>query len=205
MKPKTKTTPDLSLTSPSHAEAVKLGKDHFLQDNRAVIDEFKNLSNEQIKNRLQETAFPYAVCIESWTGNLNISTVIRNANAFNAREVFYLGAKRFDRRGMQGANNYIDITFLPTVDDLIALKSKYTFVGIDNNLQRAIPLAKHTWIKNTMVIFGAEDVGLTPEVQDLCNDIVYIPQFGSVRSVNCAVASGIIMNDMVTKYLNEKT
>lgn len=197
MKPKTKTTPDLSLTSPSHAEAVRLGTEHFLQDNRAVIDEFKHLSNEEIKNKLQATSFPYAICIESWTGNLNISTAIRNANAFNAREVFYLGAKRFDRRGMQGANHYIDITFLPTLDDLINLKSKYTFVGIDNNLKRAVPLKKHKWVKDTMMIFGAEDVGLTPEVQNLCNDIVYIPQFGSVRSVNCAVASGIIMNSFV--------
>jgi tRNA G18 (ribose-2'-O)-methylase SpoU len=50
------------------------------------------------------------------------------------------------------------------------------------------------------MVFGSEGVGITQEMRELCEEMVYIPQFGSVRSVNCATASGIIMNSFVSQY-----
>ena len=54
--------------------------------------------------------------------------------------------------------------------------------------------------RSTLLIIGEEGVGITPETLELCDNFVFIPQFGSVRSLNAGVASGIIMNDLVTKF-----
>jgi len=51
-----------------------------------------------------------------------------------------------------------------------------------------------------MLVFGEEGVGLTPAMQAFCKKIVYIPQYGSVRSLNCGTASGIVMHDFVTRF-----
>ena len=120
-----------------------------------VIDEFKGLSTEQIKNHLKSTAFPYAVLFENWIGDFNLSTGIRNANAFNASEIFYMGRKRFDKRGAVGTYNYKDVSFIENEQEFLNLKKKYTFIGIDN-VPGSVSMKDFVWPKNTLMIFGEE-------------------------------------------------
>jgi tRNA G18 (ribose-2'-O)-methylase SpoU len=72
-------------------------------------------------------------------------------------------------------------------------------VGVENSVSSAITLDKFEWPDRTLLLIGEEGVGITPETLELCDRFVYIPQFGSVRSLNAGVASGIVMNDLVTK------
>jgi tRNA G18 (ribose-2'-O)-methylase SpoU len=197
-----KTIPNLADSSPKHQEAIAMGDDHFRLWERNVIDEFKNLSEEEIKRRLQLTAFPYAVCFENLINDFNISSSIRNANAFNAKEVFYIGDKKFDRRGMQGVHNYMSVKWLATIEDFLQLKTTYKIVGFDN-VDGAKPMSSYSWEDNTLIVFGSEGVGLSVGMQNMCDEFVYIQQFGSIRSLNVATASGIAMNDFVSKYRAE--
>lgn len=200
MKLKTKTTPDLSLHSVAHQQAIADGEEHYWMWSRNVIDEYKELTTEEIKAELKAKSFPYAVCMENWIYDINLSSAIRNANAFGTREIFYLGNKRFDRRGAMGCiGNYTDVQWLPTVDDFIKLKERYTIIGLDN-IAGAKPINEHIWRANTMLVFGSEGVGLTPAMQTICDELVYIPQHGSIRSLNVATASGIVMFDYVNRY-----
>lgn len=201
---KIRTVPNLSDESPAHLEAKALGNEHFRLWERNVIDEFKHLSEDDIKSKLQSTAFPYAVCFENVINDFNISSSIRNANAFNAKEVFYIGDKKFDRRGMQGVHNYMNIKWLPTIDDFLKLKTIYKIVGFDN-ISGATAMSQYTWTTNILIVFGSEGVGLTDTMKSMCDEFVYIEQFGSVRSLNVATASGIAMNDIVTKFRNNKS
>lgn len=203
MMSKIKTIPDFSTSSPRHIEAILNKDSHLTAWTRNVIDEFKSKTEEEIKRKLQESSFPFAVLFENWVNDFNLASGFRNANAFNVREAFYIGSKKFDKRGTQGCHNYMDIKFLPSIDDILHLKKKYKFVAIDN-MPGAIPLNKYRWDPNTLMVFGSEGVGLTPQMQSLCEDMVYIPQFGSVRSLNCATASGIVMNDFVSKFIENK-
>jgi tRNA G18 (ribose-2'-O)-methylase SpoU len=196
---KKRTTPDLSLTSPTHQEAIAKGNEHFSSWQYNVMDHLKSKSVEEIRQYLKDTALPYAICVENIIGDFNLGTVARNANAFNAKEFFYVGIKKVDRRSMLGVQNYTDIQWLATVDDLIKLKDKYVFIGIDNNV-RSVPLSTYTFVPNTLFIFGEEGVGLTPIIQAMCKDIVYIEQQGSVRSLNVGTASGIIMHQFVQQF-----
>lgn len=203
MRERIRTTPSLVETSPEHQKAIADGSDHYRMWERNVIDEFKSLSEEDIKIKLKANAFPYAVCFENLINDFNISSAIRNANAFNAKEVFYIGDKRFDRRGMQGVHNYMDITWLPTIDSFLQLKKSYKIIGFDN-ISGAKPMSSYVWEPNSMIVFGSEGVGLSSGMKDMCQEFVYIEQFGSVRSLNVATASGIAMNDIITKFRNIK-
>jgi tRNA G18 (ribose-2'-O)-methylase SpoU len=49
------------------------------------------------------------------------------------------------------------------------------------------------------MIFGQEQIGVPTEILNICNDILYIPQYGSVRSINVGTASGILMNSYCFK------
>jgi tRNA G18 (ribose-2'-O)-methylase SpoU len=52
-----------------------------------------------------------------------------------------------------------------------------------------------------MFIFGEESKGLSDEILDLCEDYVYIPMIGSVRSLNVGTASGILMAEAMKANL----
>jgi len=198
MKLKIRTQEDLVATSPAHQAAAAEGVEHFKFQGRNVVDHFKTLPTDEVKKILSDTAFPYAVCFENWLGDFNISTGIRNANAFNARKVFYVGDKRWDRRGAVGVHNYTDVEFLASIDDLRAMKKDYTFVGIDN-VPGAVMLAEYNWKPRTLLVFGEEGVGITLGMQAMCEALVAIPMFGSVRSLNCGTASGIVMHNFVSR------
>jgi len=163
-----------------------------------VIDEFKDKTTEEINDTLRQTANPFSVLMEHWQGDFNISTMIRNANAFNARKVFYLGRKKFDRRGTVGTHHYVDLNFLRTHDELAALKEKYTFVCMDN-VEGSVPLEGFKWPQNPLIIFGEEGAGITKETLAMADHVVAITQYGSVRSMNVGTASGITMYDFMSK------
>ena len=174
---------------------------------RNVVDRYKNWSTDSIRRDLQRTANPFAVCMEHWQGDFNISTLIRNANAFNAKKVFYLGKKKWDRRGAVGSHHYINLEHIKAYEDLLALKSKYTFVAVDNNVSNVQKLNTFDWNKlekPPMMIFGEEGVGLSKEILNNSDYIIEVPQFGSVRSLNVGTCSGILMYDYVVKTGNSK-
>ncbi len=163
-----------------------------------VIDEYKPLSVEEIRQKVKDTSLPFAVCMQNIQGDFNISTVIRNANAFGAREVFYIGKKKFDRRGAMGVYHYTPVIHLSSHEELITLKEKYTFVGVDN-IAGSVPVESFVWPKSPLLLLGEEGQGLTPEIVIHCEHLVAITQRGSVRSLNAGCASSVVMYDFATK------
>jgi len=166
-----------------------------------VKPHLKDFSKDEIKDYCKTNSHPYAVMMAQVMGDFNFGSVIRSANAFGAQKVFYFGKKRFDRRGTCGTHLYIDVEYLTTKEDIFNLKKDYTFVALEN-INRTHYLSDFTWKtdKKPMIILGEEGTGVPPEILELCDFQIEIQQFGSVPSVNAAVAASIAMNDFVTKY-----
>lgn len=203
MRQKIKTIPNLAETSPKHLEAITRGKEHFRLWERNVADHFKDKTEAEIKVELRATAHPFAVCFEHVINDFNMGSGIRNANAFNAKEVFYIGDHKWDRRSSVGVYKYTEVQWIPTIEDFVKLQERYTIVGIDNIPGRSVPLSSYKWQPNTLMVFGEEGTGLTLPMQAFCKDIVEIEMYGSVRSFNCGVASGIVMHDFV-RQMNQR-
>jgi len=198
-KLKLQTDGDMLATSPAHQAAIAAGNEHFRAWQYNVADHFKSKTVEEIKEDLKITAHPFAVCFEHWIGDFNMGSGVRNANGFNAQEVFYVGDKKWDKRAAVGVHNYTEVQWISTVEQLKSLREKYVFVGIDN-VSGSVPMASYKWLTHPMMIFGEEGTGLTPAMMALCQDIVHIDMYGSVRSFNCGCASAIAMYDFVNKF-----
>jgi tRNA G18 (ribose-2'-O)-methylase SpoU len=167
---------------------------------RYKYDRFVKWTTEMIKTDLQQKSFPFAVLMENFQGDFNLSSVLRSCNAMNGREMFYLGKKQYDRRGTVGTHHYTDIINVPNYEQLLKLKERYTFVALENSVPEAQTIYDFVWPENPLIIIGEEGVGITKETLSLCDKYVYIPQYGSVRSMNAAVAGSIAMNHFVMKY-----
>jgi len=174
---------------------------------RNVHDHLKPLSNQEIKARLKEQSLPFAVLMTQLEHDFNIGSVIRSANGFGAREVFYYGnSKKYDKRGALCCYTYLDVKHLKTVDEIKRLKDQYIFVGLENNVNRhCTNIVDFQWSdKPCLILVGEENKGLNDDLLDLCDHLVYIDMGrGSVRSFNAAVASSIAMYDYVSKTSNK--
>lgn len=174
------------------------------KDPRNILDKYKDWQNDLIKKDLKDNSFPYAILMTHLQGDFNLGTVIRSANAFGAREVYYYGKRKFDPRGACGTVHYTDVKYLPSLDDLHKLKDTYVFVGLEQT-EKSVYLDGFKWPdKPCMIVLGEESQGLTDEILNLCDHFVEIKQYGSVRSVNAGVAASIAMIDYVNKYGNQK-
>jgi tRNA G18 (ribose-2'-O)-methylase SpoU len=150
---------------------------------------------------LDERRHPFHVAIENWAHDLNIGSVVRNANAFLAGSVRIVGRRRWNRRGAMVTDRYQHIAHHPDVADLAAWAADdgLPLIGIDN-LPGAQPLEGDPLPERCVLLFGQEGPGLSAEAHAACDQVRSIVQLGSTRSINAAVASGIAMHTWVRQH-----
>ena len=171
---------------------------HVLGKDLAVRDEFKGMAPEEIKLSLDSRRFPFGVLVANLVYDFNLGTIIRNANAFLAAEVFIYGRKKADLRGAMGAHVYENVVHVPDVAALRERAADYTFVCFEET-DNAVPLAEFVWPERPLMVFGQEGPGVPEELAAECEHTVVIPLHGSMRSINVGVAAGIAMHDWHAK------
>ena len=68
----------------------------------------------------------FHVAVENWGHDFNIGSVIRTANAFNAKAFHIVGKRRWNRRGAMVTDRYQHEYHHPSVEDLIELGGRGT-------------------------------------------------------------------------------
>jgi tRNA G18 (ribose-2'-O)-methylase SpoU len=170
-------------------------------DRRNVVDRYRYWRNDAIVADLDERRHPFHVAIENWQHDFNIGAVVRNANAFLAAAVHIVGNRRWNRRGAMVTDRYQHVVHHDTVDGLVEWASAegLAIVGVDN-LPGAVAIETVTLPERCVLVFGQEGPGLSSAVRDAADLVVSISQFGSTRSINAGVASGIAMHTWIRQH-----
>jgi tRNA G18 (ribose-2'-O)-methylase SpoU len=179
-------------------------------ETRNIIDHYHYWKHEAILADLDTRANNFSVLCSNLYNDFNIATCIRNSNAFLAKKVVIYGSKQYDRRGTVGTHHYVRMlhagTFPGLVQTLDSLRQEVGMplhlVAVDN-VPGARRIDSYEWPKEKHVVmmFGQEQVGLPSELLEIADDVVYIAQYGSVRSLNVGTASGVVMYDYCAKTL----
>ena len=176
-------------------------------DTRNVVDRYRYWKMEEIVAELDGRRHPFHVAIENWQHDLNIGSIVRNANAFLAKEVHIVGNKRWNRRGAMVTDRYQHVTHHPTIEELIEWAStaaeggkKLPIIAIDN-VPGCKPLEKYQLPKECLLLFGQEGPGLSQAALDAADVVLEITQFGSTRSINASAAAAITMHTWVMQHV----
>ena len=170
-------------------------------DRRNVVDGYRYCRTEAIVEDLDLRRHSFHVAIENWQHDLNIGTVVRNANAFMAMSVHIVGKRKWNRRGAMVTDRYQHVEHHPTVAGFLQemKERKLQVIGVDN-LPGSVPIEEVTLPRNCVLVFGQEGPGLSEQVRNVVDLVVSITQFGSTRSINAGVASGIAMNTWIKQH-----
>lgn len=164
-------------------------------------DIFNEWTIDLVKKDLKKNSFPFSVLMENFIGDFTIGSVLRSCNALGGNEMYYYGRKEYDKRGAVGTYHYTCMNHLNSFRDVVELKKKYVFVALENNMEKSNSIYDYVWDDNSLIVIGEEGKGISKEMLEICDKFIFIPQYGSVRSMNAAVASSIAMNDYVQKFL----
>jgi tRNA G18 (ribose-2'-O)-methylase SpoU len=173
-------------------------------DRRNVADHYRYWSVEAIVADLDTRRHPFHVAIENWAHDLNIGSVVRTANAFNAAGVHIVGRRRWNRRGAMVTDRYLHVTHHPDAEALAEWARTLSpgglpIVGIDN-VPGSVPIEGYALPRECVLLFGQESTGLTAEAQAACDVVLHITQYGSTRSINAGAAAAIAMHAWATQH-----
>ena len=170
-------------------------------DRRNVVDRYRYWREDAIVADLDRRRHPFHVAVENWRHDRNIGAVVRNANAFGAAGVHIVGRRRWNRRGAMATDRYLAVQHHDTVHELARWASAHglDLIGIDN-VAGAVALEASPLPERCVLVFGQEGPGLSPAALDACSRVYAITQYGSTRSVNAGVASGVTMHAWVRRH-----
>lgn len=170
-------------------------------DRRNVVDRYRYWTVEAIKDDLDRARFDFHVAVENWKHDLNIGTVVRNANAFMAGSVHIVGRRRWNRRGAMVTDRYVHVFHHPDMDSLGEWSTArgLALIGLDN-VDGSEPLETNRLPRHCMMVFGQEGTGLTDAAVQCCAAVYSIAMYGSTRSINAGTASGIAMHSWLLQH-----
>lgn len=184
-----------------------------------VADRFKTWNVEDIQQYYRETSLPFAVCLISVAGDLNVGTMIRNSHNFSAEQVLILGRRKYDRRSSVGAEHYTPVKKLGGLNDDLSMdpdvfiqamkKYNYTPVFVETG---GFDIRDIDWNDFTnkeleqnrkiCFVFGNEGRGIDESILN-CQDYfpgsmkLSVPQLGVMRSFNVAATCSIVLYEYV--------
>jgi tRNA G18 (ribose-2'-O)-methylase SpoU len=196
-------------------------------DRRNVVDQYRYWRHEAIVHDLDARRHDFHVAVENWGHDFNIGSVIRTANAFNAKAIHIVGKRRWNRRGAMVTDRYQHEYHHRTVEDLVSwaatrgganrvalaasgvrvshqavgtLDVPIPIIGIDN-LPGSQPLETYDLPRHCLFLFGQEGTGLSAPAREASVVVLNIAQFGSTRSINAGAAAAIAMHAWVRRHV----
>nr|WP_217625417.1 TrmH family RNA methyltransferase [Bifidobacterium colobi] len=239
-------------------------------DRRNVLDRYRYWSVQAIKDDLDTRGrHDFEVAVENWTHDFNIGSMVRTANAFQAKRVHIVGPHKWNRKGALMTELYQHVEHHPSIAELVecwhhriageiaaeraraaaaaihihqyganatefgaqslipdSFSANSTGAGspmqhameelADADLRikelqaarvialdiipGAVPMETYQFPKRCLLLFGAEGPGLSQKALDLADDVVYISQFGSVRSINAGAAAAVAMHAWIAQH-----
>jgi tRNA G18 (ribose-2'-O)-methylase SpoU len=177
-------------------------------DRRNVTDRYRYWTVDAVRADLDRSRHPFHVAIENWQHDLNIGSVVRTANAFNAAAVHVVGRRRWNRRGAMVTDRYLHVHHHPDAAALAAWAAAVPradggtglpVLGVDN-LPGAVPLETFVPPRECVLLFGQEGPGLSGEARAVCATVLSIAQYGSTRSINASAAAAIAMHAWIRSH-----
>ena len=217
-------------------------------DRRNVLDRYRYWTVSAIKDDLDAHGrHDFEVAVENWTHDFNIGSMVRTANAFQAKRVHIVGPHKWNRKGALMTELYQHVENHPSITELVecwklriageiaAAQSQASAIAlhvhenaesgnklaymtelaaIDQRIAElkaarvialdiipgAVPMETYRFPKRCLMLFGAEGPGLSEKALELADDVVYISQFGSVRSINAGAAAAVSMHAWIAQH-----
>ncbi len=174
--------------------------------NKNTIDIYKNWMEKEIRADLDKRRTESVLIFNNFQHNINIACGIRSNNAFLGKSVYIIGRRRYDKRGSVGVHHYEHVYHSDTLEEVVDYLHSlgYIIYAVDNIMEyHPVNILEEDFPKKSAFVFGEEGNGLSKSEIELCDRMVYIEMFGSVRSLNVACAAAVVEYEYSRRWRDE--
>lgn len=152
--------------------------------------------------------FPIYLILDSVSDPVNIGSIFRLSDALGVSKIYICGVdpiimkNKKIKKVSRSTTKYVDFTFCENITDCINnLKQNDCKVLALEITDKSKSINTYLFYKNKKYAFviGNEEHGISDEALNLVDDCVHIDMYGENSSMNVSVATGIAVNQCVTK------
>lgn len=168
----------------------------------AAVTDFEYCDVEDIMNDAADKGEPLLlVLLDGITDPHNLGAIIRSAECFGAHGIVIpkhrsVSVNDTVIKVASGATEHIKVAKVTNINDTIReLKERNVWVyatDFDGKPPKSVDLNG-----NIAIVIGSEGDGIHRLTKELCDDVLTIPQYGKVNSLNASVAAGIVLYEAV--------
>ncbi len=169
----------------------------------AIISEFKYVSLDEFLKKIEgQDSYLTVIALDHITDEGNFASIIRTAVFFGAKGII-IPKKRSVSVSSQvlkrssGACFYIPIVRVTNMAQALEKLSKKGLWIVGTSPEANVSLYKFDWNRDLVLVLGNEQKGIGHSVQKVCHEIVNIPIFGAIDSLNVAVSAGVFLSEIV--------
>lgn len=179
------------------------GKNLAAAASNNVRDIYKEWTAAEVRADLQKNRTDLVTICCNYTSDYNKASCIRSNNAFLGKEVYIVGRKRYNSVGTVGTNHYESCFHADNLREVVDKlhKDGYTVYAVDNQMEyHPANLWDEDFPRKSAFVFGEEQRGLSQEEIEMCDKMIYVAMYGSVRSLNVASCATVIMAEYSRRY-----
>lgn len=146
---------------------------------------------------------PISLLLDGLCLPTNIGAVFRLADAANLQHIYLYGCTEFEqskkwKRAARSTHQYISYSFLNDLSEVESLQVTQQLVALEWT-DSSIPFKQFQPVQPVILILGNEQRGVSTPLLQLAQQSVHIPMYGVKTSMNVAMASGIVVYDLMDK------
>lgn len=173
----------------------------------AMVSPIEYVNIEQVIPKIyEEGEAPFLLMPDGITDVRNLGAICRTAESTGVHGIVLptKGTAQINADAVKtsaGALNYLQVSrTAKPVDTLKFLKtSGLKIIGASEKSKQSY--VKASYQDPLILVMGAEDTGISPHVLRMCDEVVSIPVFGKVGSLNVSVATAVLLYEVIRQRL----
>lgn len=169
---------------------------------------FSSYKEDTLKKIIKENKNKFFLILDSITDTHNLGACLRSANAAGIQAVIIPKNRSAKLNatvskiacGAAESLTIITVTNLSRTLNFLKLNNIYV-LGTSQNAKSFLFTSKINFCSIAVVV-GSEDKGIRFLTSKYCDNVIKIPMFGNISSLNVSVATGIILFEILRQRIN---
>lgn len=162
----------------------------------------KNYDRQRLLNKLAAPG-PHAgiVILDHLKPQFNVGKIFRSADAFGMREIHLIGINYFDPGPARGSFKWVPAHYHSSFDNCYEVLRQRGYRLFATGPEGGETLGGCSLPAKSAFVFGNEGIGLSFDPSGYDDiQLIRIPQFGKVQSLNVSVAASLVMYEYIRQH-----
>ena len=163
----------------------------------------------KMKRVLQHRQLDLTIVFENIHDPHNVSAILRTCDAVGIQNINLLYTEepfpKLGKKSSASAKKWIVTNKFKKESELRKyLKSKNMTIYATYLNKESISIFDIDWTQPSAIIFGNEQRGVSEKCLDICDQIISIPMFGVIESLNVSVAAAVVLYEATRQRLKKR-